>query len=347
MQRVAVIGAGAAGLAAAVELRREGIAPVVFEQGDEVGGIWRYAEAPEHNLLGVDLAAVTDAAGATARREAGVQAAPPVRVHSSLYASLRTNLPRDLMAFTDFPFDSSGGGEDDWPRFPHHAHVFAYLQRYADVMGVRASIRFGTRVRTVRPAGNAFAVGTTTIGQGGEHVTETFAAVVVCNGHYSEPRVPALPGLQAFPGALWHAHNYRRPDPFRGLRVALLGTGPSGVDLTAEIASVARDVFWCGRAFDTLPADQRQRHNVHQLPDVEALGADGRVQIANTEKQLAQHGRRSVEKSLRRLEKRLAEHRQSLETYRSQGGYTSSVEREIRAFEYEIQAINDVLGRGP
>jgi hypothetical protein len=47
------------------------------------------------------------------------------------------------------------------------------------------------------------------------------------------------------------------------------------------------------------------------------------------------------------LEKRLSEHRQSLETYRSQGGYTSSVEREIRAFESEIQAIKDVLGRGP
>jgi RHS repeat-associated protein len=71
------------------------------------------------------------------------------------------------------------------------------------------------------------------------------------------------------------------------------------------------------------------------------------AQISKVEKQLAQHGRGSVEKSLRSLEKRLSEHRQSLETYRSQGGYTSSVEREIRAFESEIQAIKDVLGRGP
>lgn len=285
MQRVAVIGAGAAGLAAAVELRREGLSPVVFEQGDEVGGIWRFTEAPEHNRLGVDLAAVTGGTFATAtspaaaktQDEASVQAALHARVHSSLYASLRTNLPRDLMAFTDFPFDSSGGGDDDWPRFPHHAHVFAYLQRYADAMGVRACIRFGTRVHAVRPAGDAFTVTTTTIGHGSEPVTETFAAVVVCNGHYSEPRVPALPGLSTFPGALWHAHNYRRPEPFRSLRVALLGTGPSGVDLTMEIANVARDVFWCGRAFDALPADQRQRGNVHRLPEVEALGADGRV----------------------------------------------------------------------
>ena len=84
-----------------------------------------------------------------------------------------------------------------------------------------------------------------------------------------------------------------------------------------------------------------------------ALGLGGSAargiapQIAKVEKQLAQHGRGSVEKSLRSLEKRLAEHRQALETYRAQGGYTSSVEREIRAFESEIQAIKDVLGRGP
>jgi len=47
------------------------------------------------------------------------------------------------------------------------------------------------------------------------------------------------------------------------------------------------------------------------------------------------------------LERRLAEHRQSFETYRAQGGYTSSVEREIRAFEAEIGVIEDVLGRKP
>jgi hypothetical protein len=47
------------------------------------------------------------------------------------------------------------------------------------------------------------------------------------------------------------------------------------------------------------------------------------------------------------LEARLADHRKDLEAYRVQGGYTSSVEREINAFENELQAIKEVLGRGP
>lgn len=82
--RLAVIGAGAAGLAAARELRREGHAPVVFERAAAVGGTWLYAPP----------ATSSDPLGAVA-------------THSSLYASLRTNLPRESMGFLDFPFSAA------------------------------------------------------------------------------------------------------------------------------------------------------------------------------------------------------------------------------------------------
>ena len=70
-------------------------------------------------------------------------------------------------------------------------------------------------------------------------------------------------------------------------------------------------------------------------------------QIKKIEKQLSEHGRKSVEKSLRSLEKRLAEHKSALEIYKARRGFTSSVEAEIRVFESEIQAIKEVLGRKP
>ena len=88
---IAVIGAGAAGLVTASELLREGHAVAVFERSRRVGGLWVYEEETE-----------TDPLGQCPRR----------RHHGSLYASLRTNLPRDLMAFDGYPFDSSGGGDD-------------------------------------------------------------------------------------------------------------------------------------------------------------------------------------------------------------------------------------------
>jgi hypothetical protein len=66
--------------------------------------------------------------------------------------------------------------------------------------------------------------------------------------------------------------------------------------------------------------------------------------LAKIERQLKEHGRRSLERSQRSLQKRLGEHREALDQYRRAGGHTSSVEREIRAFESELRAIEDVLG---
>ena len=36
---------------------------------------------------------------------------------------------------------------------------------------------------------------------------ETFDAVVVANGHYSEPRVPEFPGAERWTGEQIHSHN--------------------------------------------------------------------------------------------------------------------------------------------
>src|SRR5205807_2647710 len=69
--------------------------------------------------------------------------------------------------------------------------------------------------------------------------------------------------------------------------------------------------------------------------------------LRSFERQLAQHGRGSLEKSLRTFEKRLAEHMSKLERNRAAGGHTSSVEREIRIFRQSINAIKEVLKRNP
>lgn len=59
----AVVGAGAAGLAAAQQLRSEGHSVVVFEQGPRSGGVWLYGDATDDDPLG----------------------GPGTRVHSSMY----------------------------------------------------------------------------------------------------------------------------------------------------------------------------------------------------------------------------------------------------------------------
>ena len=73
--------------------------------------------------------------------------------------------------------------------------------------------------------------------------TDTYDALVVCNGHYSAPRCPEVSGSEAFPGVVMHSHNYRQNDAFRGQTVVMVGASASGEDICREVAEVADKVL--------------------------------------------------------------------------------------------------------
>ena len=68
-------------------------------------------------------------------------------------------------------------------------------------------------------------------------------------------------------------------------------------------------------------------------------------QLSQVSRQLAERGPKALEKSLRTLEKRLAEHQAKLQQIKDAAGHTSSVEREIKNFQQLIQAIKLTLGK--
>ena len=111
MTRVAVIGAGAAGLASTKALRDAGLDVVTYEKGDRPGGLW----------------AADNASGL-----------------SPAYASLHTNTSKGRTEFADYPMPA------DWPDFPSAARVADYLADYADHFGLLPSLRFGCTVVDVR-----------------------------------------------------------------------------------------------------------------------------------------------------------------------------------------------------
>lgn len=246
MTRVAVIGAGPAGLVSAREALRAGCDVTVFETGTDVGGVWVYSEAVEDDPLG----------------KVSTQT-----VHSSLYDSLTTNIPRDLMAYSDFTFDSAGGGQDDWPRFPHHTCVRQYLDRFADHFDIRRHVSFNDAVTDIKRKAKSWLVKS-------ERGVSEFDAVMVCNGHYAKPRVPSLPGVEHFGGLQTHAHNYRSPEGLAGKRVLIWGTSASGLDISAEVATVAEHVYWCGNVFEqeTAMGPNRSGH-----PSPTRVTADGAI----------------------------------------------------------------------
>ena len=68
-------------------------------------------------------------------------------------------------------------------------------------------------------------------------------------------------------------------------------------------------------------------------------------QIQHCERQYAQHGRASLERSRRTVLRRIKEHLKKLDEIREAGGNTSSIEREIRNWMQELNAIDEVLRR--
>ncbi|RXH97316.1 hypothetical protein DVH24_035984 [Malus domestica] len=270
-RHVAVIGAGAGGLIAARELWREGHKVVVFEREDQVGGTWVYTPKVESDPIGIHPNRTT--------------------VHSSMYESLRTNLPREVMGFRDYPFVAREGDEERDPRrFPGHKEVLMYLKDFSREFGVAEMVRLETEVVVVDAAeGGRWKVKSRSKGGGGVE-DEIYDAVVVCNGHFTEPRLPQFTGINTWKGKQFHSHNYRHPEPFRDQVVILIGSSASAVDISREIAGVAKEVHIASRsvADETLQKqpgyDNMWLHsmieNAHD--DGSVVFKDGSVVLADT-----------------------------------------------------------------
>lgn len=46
--------------------------------------------------------------------------------------------------------------------------------------------------------------------------THIYDAVFVCNGHYNDPIMPNLQGMDKFAGVQEHSHDYRNADNYKG-----------------------------------------------------------------------------------------------------------------------------------
>ncbi|KAI9137235.1 hypothetical protein BKA69DRAFT_1099029 [Paraphysoderma sedebokerense] len=225
IKRVCVIGAGPAGLVAVKYLIQSGIDAVCFEQNSDVGGTWIYNE--------IDNSKVYDK----------IDVESPFDFVSPIYESLRTNLPFQVMEFSDFPFTHSA---DSTTKFPPHHEVLSYIQSYARRFNLKPHIRFNTYVTQVEKlldSGDCFRWRIEYITSDGESCYEWVDAVIIGNGHYQSPYIPEIPGLQSFTGTILHSKFYRRPDSFKGKSVIVVGGGPSGCDISREITPLSSSTY--------------------------------------------------------------------------------------------------------
>ncbi|XP_060654892.1 LOW QUALITY PROTEIN: senecionine N-oxygenase [Drosophila nasuta] len=242
-RRVCVIGAGTAGLCALKNSLQEGLDAVAYERGSEVGGTWIFSEEMPKNKYD--------------------------EVHSSMYQGLRTNLPKEVMGYPDYHYPT----EIEESFITSH-QVLNFLRSYADHFKLHPHIKLQHEVIRVRPRQNDWEVYVW------DHNNNTcdpvyYDFVYVCNGHYTEPDMPKIEGMQLYEGQQMHSHLYRKADKFKDQNVLVIGAGPSGMDITNHIRQAARHVY-LSHHLATTP-NTAFMGNVTQKPDVERFTKDGAV----------------------------------------------------------------------
>ncbi len=110
-------------------------------------------------------------------------------------------------------------------KWPHRDRVVEYLRLYAERHGL--DVRTGVTARSVERESGGWTVDT----DAGRLAADR---VVVATGHSGAPFVPDWPGELA--GRLVHSSKYRSPEPYRDLRVLVVGAGNSGAEIAVDLA---------------------------------------------------------------------------------------------------------------
>ncbi|CAB9511310.1 Flavin-containing monooxygenase FMO GS-OX-like [Seminavis robusta] len=262
--KVAIIGAGSSGLAAAQVFSRHGMEPVVLEQESQSGGVWCYQT----------------------KQQANTKKTKP------MYRGLRTNLPKEIMQFREFPWKMPLDRS-----FVTHQQVQEYLLEYQTQFGLDKFIRYGCQVSQLQVLKDSkSALSPTTSSEedwpqirlawkhnnNNEEESEIFDAVCICNGHYSKPAFPPLQGLhEYYQGRILHSVEYDNPADFVGQRVLCIGGRASGSDLAREIGAHAQHVYLSDSTCTLSDGTPETLDNITWVPLTVGIQEDGTAQFQN------------------------------------------------------------------
>ena len=143
-----------------------------------------------------------------------------------MYRSARFISSKRRSAFLGFPMPA------DYPDYPDHAQVLAYLQRFAEAEGLAGDIAFETRAEWIEPAADGLWSARLNRGQ-----RRLYRGVVCANGMTWTPQEPEIRGH--FDGELRHAVHYKDPAAFRGRRILVIGGGNTGCDIACDLTRQA------------------------------------------------------------------------------------------------------------
>src|SRR5574338_1565653 len=182
--RFAVVGAGMAGILAAIELRKAGYADVtLYEKAERLGGTWR----------------------------------------ENTYPGIACDVPSHLYSYSFAP-------NPEWSRrFSPGAEIQAYFERVAREHGVDRLVRFGDEIVRAELAGGRWRL------EAKSGRRDEADVLIAATGVLHHPKLPAIEGLDAFEGALFHSARWDHAVALEGRRVGVVGTGSSAVQIVSAL----------------------------------------------------------------------------------------------------------------
>jgi len=146
-------------------------------------------------------------------------------------------------------------------RYASQPEILRYLNHVADRFDLRRDIQLETRVTaaTFDESANRWTIQT----DRGDQVSAKFC--VMATGCLSTSKLPEYPGLENFRGPWYHTGRWPHRDvDFTGQRVAVIGTGSSGIQVIPMIARQATHLY----VFQRTPNFSVPAHNRPLSPEV-------------------------------------------------------------------------------
>ncbi len=234
---VIIIGGGISGMYQLYRLREMGLSVRVFEAGSDVGGTWYWNRYPG------------------------------CRFDSESYSY-------------GYSFSEEVLQEWEWSEhFAGQPETLEYLNFVADKFDLRREMRFNSRVTSM-----TFDEATNTWDVVVEDGTRASAPILITAiGMLSAPNMPNFKGVDDFKGISFHTGTSPHEEngfggkyqEFSGLRVGVIGTGATGVQVIQEVAKSADEMFvfqmvpeWCAPLGNSPIDDETQKEIKASYPEI-------------------------------------------------------------------------------
>lgn len=191
-------------------IERESRTPTVAIVGAGMSGLCMGIKLKQAGIESFTIYEKADAIGGTWRE--------------NTYPGLSCDVPARYYSYSFEP-------NPDWSHsFSPGPEIWRYFERVADKYGLRSHISLGQEVTSARFEDGRWRLRT----NAGEESEADF--LVSACGVLHHPRHPQIEGLESFAGHAFHSARWDHDVELEGKRVAVVGTGSTGVQIVSDIA---------------------------------------------------------------------------------------------------------------